>query len=88
MEKPDISDTTDISDKWDGNLENIPGEGPDKTDRFNLSANMSGLSGPSTGHFDRNLENMSPSRTDSTVSSCLWPFQHHAFLFFKRLRTP
>ena len=42
MEKPDISDNTD---KWDENLKNMPGGGPDKPDRFNSNANMSVLSG-------------------------------------------
>ena len=42
MEKPDISDNTD---KWDGNLENMPGGGPDKPDRSDPNLNLSGLSG-------------------------------------------
>lgn len=39
MEKPDISDKFDLLDK---KMENMHGVGPDKTDRFDLSANMSG----------------------------------------------
>lgn len=50
MEKPDISD------KWDGNLENMPGEGPDKPDRLDPSLNLSGLSGRPWGILEENLE--------------------------------
>ena len=59
MEKPDISDNTDISDKpdkWDRNLENMPGGGPDKPDRLDPSLNLSGLSGPPWGLLEENLE--------------------------------
>lgn len=58
MEKPDISDkpdNTDISDKWDGNLENMSGGGPDKPDRLDPSLNLSGLSGRPWGLLEENL---------------------------------
>ena len=50
MEKPDISDNTD---KWDGNLENMPGGGPDKPDRLDPNLNLSGLSGSTYGFFGK-----------------------------------
>jgi hypothetical protein len=53
MEKPDISDKPDNTDKWDGNLENIPGEGPDKPDRLDPNLNLSGLSGRPQGLLDK-----------------------------------
>lgn len=56
MEKPDISDKFDLLDK---KMENMHGVGPDKTDRFDLSANMSDLSGRPLGFLDEKLESMS-----------------------------
>ena len=66
MEKPDISDN---ADKWDENLENMPGGGPDKPDRLDLSLNLSGLSGSPWGLLGENLSNMSklgPDISDNT----------------------
>ena len=48
MEQPDISDNTDISDRFellDKKMEYMPGGGPDKTDKFDPNLNMSVLSG-------------------------------------------
>ena len=42
MENPDISDRFEFLDK---KMENMHGSGPDKTDRFDPTLNMSGLSG-------------------------------------------
>ena len=56
MEKPDISDRFELLDK---KMENMHGMGPDKTDRFDLSANMSDLSGRPLGLLDEKLESMS-----------------------------
>lgn len=66
MEKPDISDNTD---KWDENLENMPGGGPDKPDRLDPSLNLSGLSGSPWGLLGENLSNMpkiEPDISDNT----------------------
>lgn len=66
MEKPDISDNTD---KWDENLKNMPGGGPDKPDRLDLSLNLSGLAGSPWGLLGENLSNMSklgPDISDNT----------------------
>lgn len=45
---------------------NISKEQPDKPDRFNSNANMSGLSGPSQRSLDKNLGNISEACTDIT----------------------
>jgi hypothetical protein len=69
MEKPDISDkpdNTDISDKWDGNLENMSGGVPDKPDRLDPSLNVSGLSGRPWGLLEENLRNIPEIRADIT----------------------
>jgi len=66
MEKPDISDNTD---KWDENLENMPGGGPDKPDRLDPSLNLSGLSGSSwdlLGENLRNIPKIEPDISDNT----------------------
>lgn len=63
MEKPDISDKTD---KWDGNLENMPGGGPDKTDRLDPSLNLSDLSGSPWDLLEEKIENMSEIKPDIT----------------------
>lgn len=58
MEKPDISDNTDISDRFellDKKMENMHGGGPDKTDRFDPNVNMSGLSGRAPGLLEENF---------------------------------
>lgn len=58
MEKPDIFDNTDISDRFellDKKMENMHGIGPDKTDRFDPNLNMSGLSGRAPGLLDENF---------------------------------
>ncbi len=75
MEKPDISDKPDkpdISDNTDkryGNLENMPGGGPDKPDRLDPSLNVSGLSGSPGALLGENLSKMpkiAPDISDNT----------------------
>jgi hypothetical protein len=72
MEKPDISDNTD---KWDENLENMPGGGPDKPDRLDPSLNLSGLSGSPWGLLGENLNNIpkiGPDISDNTDKPDRW----------------
>jgi hypothetical protein len=59
MKKPDISDNTDRFEFLDKKMENMPGGGPDKTDRFDSALNMSDLSGRPLGLLDENLRNIS-----------------------------
>jgi len=66
MEKPDKPDNTD---KRDGNLENMPGGGPDKPDRLGPNFILSGLSGSAGALLGENLSNMpkiGPDISDNT----------------------
>jgi hypothetical protein len=80
MEKPDISDKPD---KWDENLENMPGGGPDKPDKWD--ENLENMPGGGPDKPDRlgpnlNLSGLSgPSQGDLNKTS-VFPYEGSSLL--------